>query len=350
MNTQITPIQFELPNQLACPEPTEKRGVERDAVRLLVTQDDEADVHTTFESFDQFLNPGDVIVVNTSATRAAAVPLDIDTDTQGRVHFSTPLGNNHWLIEIRRIERNRTVRWSDGRMGQEFSLPNGAKLTLKSQFYEDRSLLNLWVAQLETESLSNLDYLKQNALPIQYENLHTSYPLSYYNTYFSSQPGSSEMPSAARGFTQNVIDKLMDKGVVIVPILLHTGISSLEENERPYPEYMEINPVAASQINTAKKKGKRIVAIGTTAVRALESAVDSKGWVKPYAGMTELYIKSDHQVSVVTGLLTGFHEPKASHLHMLQSIAGYDHIKSAYQTAIQHQYYWHQFGDLHLIL
>jgi S-adenosylmethionine:tRNA ribosyltransferase-isomerase len=147
-----------------------------------------------------------------------------------------------------------------------------------------------------------------------------------------------------------LIERLLKKGVVLAPILLHTGVSSLEENETPYPEYMEIDPVSASIINTAKSQGRRIIAVGTTAIRAIESAVNSEGRVIPYQGNTELFIDEGYTMKVADGLLTGFHEPRASHLNMLQAIAGYEHVDRAYQAAIEAGYYWHQFGDLHLIL
>jgi S-adenosylmethionine:tRNA ribosyltransferase-isomerase len=132
--------------------------------------------------------------------------------------------------------------------------------------------------------------------------------------------------------------------------MLHTGVSSLEENETPYPEYMEIDPVTASIINTAKNQGRRIIAIGTTAIRAIETAVNNEGIVTPFRGNTELFIDENYAMKIVDGLLTGFHEPKASHLNMLQSIGGFEHINIAYKEAIKAGYYWHQFGDLHLIL
>jgi S-adenosylmethionine:tRNA ribosyltransferase-isomerase len=158
------------------------------------------------------------------------------------------------------------------------------------------------------------------------------------------------MPSAGRGFTQGLIDKLLKKGIVLAPIILHTGISSLEMNEPPYPEYMEIDPVSAAVINSAKAQGSRIIAVGTTCIRAIETAVNGEGVVMPFRGNTELFIDETYTMKVVDGLLTGFHEPKASHLHMLQSVGGFERIDMAYREAIKAGYYWHQFGDLHLIL
>jgi S-adenosylmethionine:tRNA ribosyltransferase-isomerase len=158
------------------------------------------------------------------------------------------------------------------------------------------------------------------------------------------------MPSAGRGFTKDLVERLLEKGVVIAPILLHTGVSSLEENESPYAEYMEVDQASATLINDAKKQGRKIIAVGTTGIRAIESVVNERGEVIPYTGVTNLFIDNDYKMKVINGLLTGFHEPRASHLQMLQSLAGFDHIERAYKSALDNNYFWHQFGDLHLIL
>ena len=342
-------FDFELPTKLACPEPTERRGIPRDAVRLLVSRENGSIEHATFDQLDHFLQKGDVLVVNTSATRPAAIPVDLPEQRKGRVHFSTRIGHSDWLVEIREVRQNKTRRWSEGTKNMEFSLPNGGQLKLVKPYYQNRKLLHLWHAELSINQNTNL-YFAEHARPIQYENLEREYPLHFYQTLFSFHPGSAEMPSAGRGFTSSLIERLQEKGVVFAPILLHTGVSSLEENEKPYPEYIEVNPLSASVINHAKNHGKRIVAVGTTAVRAIESAVNEKGEVRTFKGHTSLYIDKGDEMKVVDALITGFHEPKASHLHMLQALAGPEHLEKSYSAALKNHYYWHQFGDLHLIL
>lgn len=349
MYSTLETLQFNLPDALACPQPTELRNIARDDVRLLVTSNEGDAEHTHFHQLANYLKAGDVLVVNTSATQAAAFPVTLPNGANGVVHLSTQTAKNEWLAEVRQIKANKTIRWKGGSTGTTFQLEGGAQLHLLEQYYEDRELLHLWKVKLVTNQAID-NYIAEYGLPIQYENLDKRQPLAYYQTYFSFHPGSSEMPSAARGFTQNLVNRLLQKGVVFAPILLHTGVSSLEENEAPYPEYMDVNPVTASILNVAKRTGKRIVAVGTTAVRAVESATNDKGEVKPFKGYTDLYIQSSHGMKTINALLTGFHEPKASHLHMLQSLAGLKHIENAYTSAIQREYYWHQFGDLHLIL
>ncbi|MEL6971938.1 MAG: S-adenosylmethionine:tRNA ribosyltransferase-isomerase [Bacteroidota bacterium] len=343
-------FQFILPQQLACPLPTEERGLNRDDVRLMVSNHDGQTItHHTFHELDQILDRGDVLVVNTSATIPAALPLVLPDGTDARLHLSTQLDEQRWLVEIRSISQNNTHRWTSGVPGQIFELPGGASLRLETPFYQDQQLLHLWEAVIKAPQVLT-DYLTEYAQPVKYQGVDKPYPLAYYQTYFGQQPGSTEMPSAARGFTESLVKKLLKKGIQIVPILLHTGVSSLEINEHPYPEYLEISRLSSQLINTAKQQGRRIIAVGTTAVRALESAADADGLVQSYQGLTELYIQSNYKMKIANGLLTGFHEPEASHLHMLQAVASKRHLRLAYQAALQEQYYWHEFGDLHLIL
>ncbi len=342
-------IQFDLPQDLACPKPTEDRNIRRDEVRLLVTTNSGSIEHSTFNHLSTFLQKGDVLVVNTSATIPSAIPVSLPAGKKGKLHFSTKLSDNKWLVEIREITGNKTIRWKEGQEGMIFPLPGGAGIFLQQKFYKNDQWLDLWIANFHGDQPME-NYLTDHAKPIQYEKLDRQYPLSYYQTFFSFHPGSAEMPSAGRGFTAELVERLLKKGVSIVPILLHTGVSSLEENETPYPEHTEIDPVAASIINAAKVEGRRIIAVGTTAIRAIETAVNEDGIVLPYRGNTELFIDENYSMKIIDGLLTGFHEPRASHLNMLQSIGGFEHIDRAYREAIKAGYYWHQFGDLHLIL
>ncbi|CAN5427212.1 S-adenosylmethionine:tRNA ribosyltransferase-isomerase [soil metagenome] len=350
MNTVTSSIiQFELPATLSCPLPSEERNISRDAVRLLVSHEDGKMEHSTFDQLPFFLKKEDVLVVNTSATVPSAFPIQLPDGNTGRLHVSTKLQTGEWLIEIRKIIGNKTKRWYDGKEEMLFSLQGGGKVLLKEQFYKDDTPLRLWKAKFVCQD-QTVNYPKNIALPIQYENLDRHYPLSYYQTYFSFQPGSAEMPSAGRGFTKSLVKRLLRKGITIVPLLLHTGISSLEENELPYPEYLEIDPLSASILNHAKANGQRIIAAGTTVIRALETTAGENNVIKPYRGYTDLFIHPGYEMKIANGLLTGFHEPNASHLSMLHAIAGYDHIHRAYMTAIKAKYFWHQFGDLHLIL
>lgn len=349
MTKTTSPIHFELPQQLACPLPTEERGIARDEVRLLVSNHDGDDIqHRKFKDLTGYLTEGDVLVVNDSATLAAALPIRLKSGQAARLHLSTQLDDLHWLAEIRVVQSNQSKRWREGTAGQSFNLPESGQATLITPFYQNSRQLHLWNISLKLP-LPWQEYLQQYGSPIKYQKLDSVYPLDYYQTFFSSVPGSAEMPSAARGFTPEVIRKLLQKGVQIIPITLHTGVSSLETGEMPYPEAVRVSPLNAERINLAKARGKRIIAVGTTAVRAIETAANTAGEVIAFRGQSELYIQPGYEMKIIDGLLTGFHEPEASHLYMLQAFASKQHLRKAYAAAIQQGYYWHEFGDLHLI-
>jgi S-adenosylmethionine:tRNA ribosyltransferase-isomerase len=205
------------------------------------------------------------------------------------------------------------------------------------------------VATIEThQPLSQ--YLDRYGFPIRYKYVRQEWPLSYYQTVFAGERGSSEMPSAGRPFTQGLVDQLKAKGVQIQPILLHTGVSSLESYEPPYEEYFRVPPETARAVNQVRLQGGRVIAVGTTVVRALETAAGEDGQVRCGEGYTSLVITPECGVKVVNGLLTGLHEPRSSHLMMLEAIAGSRHVRRTYEAALQGGYLWHEFGDLHLIL
>jgi S-adenosylmethionine:tRNA ribosyltransferase-isomerase len=170
-----------------------------------------------------------------------------------------------------------------------------------------------------------------------------------YQNVYARVPGSAEMPSAGRAFSLAVLDALAVKGVERCAITLHTGVASLEQPEHPYEEWFEVSEEAADAINEHLQRG-RIVAVGTTVVRALESAVDGSDRVTQTSGWTDLIITPEHQIRSVQGLITGFHEPKASHFGILAAFAGREHLVAAYGAALGNGYLWHEFGDLHLIL
>jgi S-adenosylmethionine:tRNA ribosyltransferase-isomerase len=158
------------------------------------------------------------------------------------------------------------------------------------------------------------------------------------------------MPSAGRAFSAELISRLVAAGVRFTPLILHTGVASLEKHEPPYEEYYRIPPATAESINASRSKGHRIIAVGTTAVRALETMGDSSGVLYPGEGWTDLVITPDHRMKVVDGLITGLHEPQSTHLAMLAALAGFEHISLTYQEALKAGYLWHEFGDLHMIL
>jgi S-adenosylmethionine:tRNA ribosyltransferase-isomerase len=179
--------------------------------------------------------------------------------------------------------------------------------------------------------------------------------MDVYQTLFSRVPGSAEMPSAARPITPRIREALDRAGVRIAPILLHTGVSSLEiesetvEAQAMYPEPFVVSQATAEAVNRTHAAGGRVVAVGTTVVRALESAWTPEG-IRPTAGFTRLFVNPDRGVHAVDGILTGFHDPITSHLALLSTFLGMDGVRDAYAEAIRAGYLWHEFGDSHLVL
>jgi S-adenosylmethionine:tRNA ribosyltransferase-isomerase len=193
-------------------------------------------------------------------------------------------------------------------------------------------------------------YLAQNGFPIRYKYVREGWPNAYYQTVYASEMGSAEMPSAGRAFTRSLLAKIRKQGVRIAPLILHTGVASLESYEPPYEEYYRVPAETARAVNHAHAAGERVIAVGTTVVRALETVSDEQGMVHPGEGWTKLMITPERGLRVVDGLLTGLHEPRSTHLAMLEALAGSEHLRLAYAEALHQRYLWHEFGDLHLIL
>ncbi|WP_371413797.1 S-adenosylmethionine:tRNA ribosyltransferase-isomerase [Meiothermus sp. PNK-Is4] len=209
----------------------------------------------------------------------------------------------------------------------------------------------LWIAALEIpHGLQPTAYLLEHGQPIRYSYVPQPWPLEFYQTVYATELGSAEMPSAGRAFTPQIITRLVAQGVQVAPLLLHTGVASLEEHEPPYEEFYRVPPETARLVNQARADGRRVIAVGTTVVRALETVTDVYGVLHPGEGWTKLVITPQRGVRAVDGILTGWHEPKATHLLMLEAIAGKRHVEIAYRAALREQYLWHEFGDLHLIL
>jgi S-adenosylmethionine:tRNA ribosyltransferase-isomerase len=207
----------------------------------------------------------------------------------------------------------------------------------------------LWVARLHLPTAA-LAYLAVHGRPIRYGYVSRPWPLSAYQNVYAMEPGSAEMPSAGRPFTSELVTRLVAKGVGVTPLVLHTGVASLEADETPYPEHFTVPSTTAERVNATRRAGGRVVAVGTTVVRALESAVAPDGSVRATSGWTDLVVTPERGVAVVDGLLTGWHEPEASHLLMLEAVGGRDLLERSYAASLELGYRWHEFGDVHLIL
>ena len=336
----------DLPAGVEARQPPEARGLRRDGVRLLVSRVGAAPVHARFVDLPRFLDPGDLLVINTSATLPAAVDAQGDDGRSLRVHLSTPLPADLWLVEAREPAGAASTPFSGDLRGTTLHLPEGGTVDLLHRY--PRSL-RLWLAALQLPRPVGA-YLARWGQPIRYSYVERDWPIDAYQTVYATEAGSAEMPSAGRPFSSEVITSLVAHGVGMAPLLLHTGVSSLEGEELPYPEPFSVPADTARQINEARAAGRRVVAVGTTVVRALESVVDSAGAVHPGGGWTDLVITPERGVTAIDGLLTGFHAPTASHLWMIAAVASRKVLEAAYAAAREHGYLRHEFGDSHLIL
>ncbi len=331
--------EFTLPAELEAHAPPEARGLPRDGVRMLVSRTASAAVtHHSFTDLARLLIPGDLLVVNTSRTLPAAVPAGPGLT----VHFSTARPDGSWLVEPR-IPAGKSSRPSDGEPPPPVvALPGGAELTLGG-----RATARLWRARLST---AVVPYLLRHGEPIRYSYAGQRWPLEAYQTVFGRVPGSAEMPSAARPFSPALVTDLVARGVTFAPVTLHCGVSSLEAGEDPYAEQYDVPPATARLVELTRQAGGRVIAVGTTVVRALETAALETTALAASAGWTSHVVTRETGLRVVDGLLTGLHEPRSSHLRLLAAFHGEDLLRDCYEAALTHAYLWHEFGDVHLLL
>ncbi|MEU2064944.1 S-adenosylmethionine:tRNA ribosyltransferase-isomerase [Streptomyces sp. NPDC013455] len=356
-----------VPPELSARVPAEQRGpgLGRDAVRLLVSRGTQV-AHHAFRDLPRLLRAGDLLVVNTSPTLAAAVDGRIG-HARVVVHFSTRGDDGRWAVELREPDGRGTTRARAGSPAAgEVSLPGGGRLLLEEPLSARGDRLR-WARPAGADVRA---VLREHGRPIRYSYTERDQPLSAYQTVFAlptpDGAGSAEMPSAARPFTERMVAELVRRGVQFAPVSLHTGVSSAEAHEPPYAERFAVPEASARLINLARARGGgggaplgtggggraggRVIAVGTTAVRAVESAAGPDGVVRAAAGWTDLVVTPERGVRVVDGLLTGLHEPEASHLLLLEAVAGRAAVGRAYEEALRALYLWHEFGDVHLIL
>lgn len=344
----LPPAAFDLPPGREATRPPEQRGLARDEVALLVARPDRID-HARFRALGRYLHPGDLLVVNTSATLPAA----ITGAWRGQdvvVHLSTRLDDDTWVVELRRPDGAGPVLGAE--VGDPVRLPEGALVTLLRPDAPGpaASQVRLWRARLAVPTAPRTAWMHRHGRPITYGYVAEQFPLEDYQTVFARHPGSAEMASAGRPFTARLVTDLVSRGIRIAPVTLHAGVSSLEAGEPPRPEPFDVPAATAGLVEQTRRSGGRVVAVGTTTTRALESAADRRGRVQATRGWTELVLGPDRPATVVGGLVTGWHESGASHLRLLEAVAGPSIVAAAYRAALHGPYLWHEFGDSCLLL
>jgi S-adenosylmethionine:tRNA ribosyltransferase-isomerase len=337
----VSAVAFDLPRASEATEPPEARGLGRDEVRMLVARED-AIYHQRVHDLPDVLHPGDLLVVNTSATLPAAVP----TADRRLVHVSAELDDGDWVVELRRADNRGPSRTTGGRT---VHLPGGLRLRVRAPHPAGQA--RLWRVT-PTARVDRVAYLLAHGRPISYSYVQGDWPPETRQNVYADVPGSAEMPSAGRPLSERVLVRLMARGVAVAPVVLHTGVSSQETHEPPQPEPFVVPEATARQVTSTRRAGRRVVAVGTTVVRALETVADRRGHVHPAAGWTSLVLGPRRSARVVDGLLTGLHEAEASHIDLLRAVAGDRLLHRAYDEVTQgpNPYLWHEFGDTMLFL
>jgi len=361
--------EFTLPASLEAAVPPEARGLRRDQVRLLVSRvSDNAVEHGRFSDIHRWLDAGDLLVVNTSGTLNAALSAVAADGGEFELHLSTELPGGFWTVELRSPGERASLPYRGALAGTRYLLPAGGEVTLLAPYPLTgavHSESRLWMAALQVPG-ELIRYLERHGFPIRYKYVRERWPSAMYQTVFATEFGSAEMPSAGRPFTPELVTGLVSRGVQVAPLLLHTGVASLEDHEPPYEEYFRVSRATAEQVNATRSAGRRVIAVGTTVVRALETVTDDRGITSPGQGWTDVVVSSQRPVRSVSGIITGLHEPRATHLMMLEQVIAAAmrsrssrgassgeaarHLEQAYAEAMHHEYLWHEFGDSHLII
>ncbi len=354
-------VSFTLPPALEAAEPPEARGLRRDHVRLLLIPRDSGPVSNHhFNDLPWLLNPGDLVVVNDSRTLPASL--------LGRTESGSP-------VEIRLAGRDegaggRRPRWAalplgvpadgsdpalvptdarppvpDLSAGERLAFAGGLVATVLGRHEEAPPLL--WLS-FDRDGPALLEALHRAGHPVRYAYVPRPWALHHYQTLFAAAPGSVEMASAGRPFTVQTLRQLRQRGVGLATISLHAGLSTygdhaVDASFVPAEPY-KVPAATAAAVERTHAMGRHVIAVGTTVVRALETTGGHAG-----VGVTRLRIAPGHRLQAVDGLLTGLHEPEASHLDLLGAFIDPETLHRAYDQALATGYLWHEFGDVCLI-
>jgi S-adenosylmethionine:tRNA ribosyltransferase-isomerase len=335
-------LEFELPAALLAGEPPEARGLPRAGARMMVSRGRAWPVPGELGELPGHLRPGDLVVVNTSSTLAAVLTARRPDGREAVVRLATPLGlDGPWVVELPVAPDQDDHPWPS----EAWVLPGQGHLHMLGPY---RGSWRLWLVDVRVPAPLPT-YLAEHGRPLRPDGVSVDWPLDVYRTCFAREPGSTAMASAGRAFTPELLTSLVSSGVVVAPLLLHTcGV--VGEDGAPLPEPYHVPPVTARLVNHTRASGGRVVAVGTTVARALETVAAANGVVRPARGWSDLVVTPERGVRVVDGLLTGWHEPGGSHLRLLEAVAGPEPLALAYRAAIEHGFAWGTFGDLHLIL
>ena len=333
---------YHLPEELIAQTPAEPR----DSSRLLVyNRADKSISHKIFRDVIDYLHKGDVLVINnTKVIPARLYGTKEDTGAKIEVLLLKRHDLTHWEVLMKPGKR--------AKVGTTIVFNDKLKLVVEKDLDFGGKIVN-FVYDGVFEKL--IDEVGVMPLPPYIKNQYKD--KRRYNTVYAKIDGSSAAPTAGLHFTPELLKKLEDKGVIIAKVLLHVGLGTFrpvsEENilkHDMHTEYIEIDQEACDIINKAKKEGRRVVAVGTTSVRTLESIADENGFLKPTKMNTNIFIYPGYKFKVVEGLITNFHLPESTLIMLVSAFLGIDETLNMYNTAVSEKYRFFSFGDATLLI
>jgi len=337
-------FQFNLSPELIAQQPTD----ERQASRLLVVSPEKNTLEDKlFVDFIDYLNPGDLLVMND--TRVIPARLRGVKDTGGKVEVLVEriLGNKKVLAHVRSSKSPKA--------GTELILEESLYATVLGR-EDDLFLLKFKLSGDETV-LNALEQYGHIPLPPYIERQDNLDDRERYQTVYANKPGAAAAPTAGLHFTQDILNKIIAKGITVATVTLHVGAGTFQpvrvdklQDHKMHSEWISLDGAVVKQINETKKNGGRVVAVGTTSVRCLESAFAKQGELKAYTGETDIFITPGVQFHVVDALLTNFHLSESTLIMLVSAFAGYDNTMAAYQHAIEQQYRFFSYGDAMFIV
>lgn len=339
---KVTDFDFYLPEELIAQTPL----ASRDKSRLLVLSRESGSMsHEIFSSLPDFLQPGDLLVLNNTKVLPARLHGQRPTGGSVEILLLTPLSDNSWSALVKPARRLKA--------GSSIIFPAGLKAEVTEEGEE--GIRNLRFNLLGREFEEKLAQIGQIPLP-PYIRCKLSDP-DRYQTVYAQRPGAVAAPTAGLHFTPEVFQTLESKGIERAYVTLHVGLGTFRpvsaekvEEHKMHSEFYEVTPEAAMLINNTKNRGGRVVAVGTTSVRVLESASDEQGFISPGTGSTDIFIYPGYRFKAVDALITNFHLPKSSLIMLVSALANREQILTAYREAVEKRYRFFSFGDAMLIL
>ena len=335
-------FDYDLPEELIAQVHTPKRDESR---LMVVHRDDSSLTHCGFGQMIDYLSAGDVLVINdTKVIPARLFAQKEGTGAQLEVLLLRQLSERKWETLVRpgrRAKQGSKLIFAEGVLeGKVEALQDGGIKEIVFQYTGDFNEILTQIGQVPLPP-----YIK------------TKGDLTRYQTVYAREPGSVAAPTAGLHFTPELLQRIDEKGVTIVPVLLHVGLGTFRpvtveqvEDHLMHQEYYSITKEAADAIHRAKANGGKVVAVGTTSIRCLESAADETGDVKAGSGWTNIFIYPGYCFKVIDAIVTNFHLPCSTLLMLVSAFAGKEKILNAYKVAVQEKYRFFSFGDAMLIV